>query len=407
MSSQIDHLLDESRKFPPSDEFVADTIDDPALYERAKADREGFWGDQARELLTWSKPFTQVLDWSNPPFAKWFDDGELNVAYNCLDRHVEAGLGDRVAIHWEGEPGDSRSITYAELTDEVKRTANVLAAVITGTYSDRVINESLSAGALECLFKSEARELFLARLGSLARAVQDRKSVDAERRRLQSILSSVGDGVYGVDGRGTIQFINPAALDMLDRIDTLNRERRQEASESGQAFIAIEVGIGINTGPCVVGNMGSDLRFDYSVLGDSVNLASRLEGQCKTYGLPIVVGAATAEAAKDQFALIEIDFITVKGKKEPEVVYAVLGRDDMRTSDRFQRLSALTQRLLSCYRGRDWVSALAAIVEARTCDGEGRLATLFDLYAGRIQAFQASPPPDESPMRKSSFAGPS
>lgn len=186
-----------------------------------------------------------------------------------------------------------------------------------------------------------------------------------------------------------------AALDMLDRIDTLNRERRQEASESGQAFIAIEVGIGINTGPCVVGNMGSDLRFDYSVLGDSVNLASRLEGQCKTYGLPIVVGAATAEAAKDQFALIEIDFITVKGKKEPEVVYAVLGRDDMRTSDRFQRLSALTQRLLSCYRGRDWVSALAAIVEARTCDGEGRLATLFDLYAGRIQAFQASPPPDE------------
>ena len=111
--------------------------------------------------------------------------------------------------------------------------------------------------------------------------------------------------------------------------------------------------------------------------------------------MPIVVGAATAEAAKDQFALIEIDFITVKGKKEPEVVYAVLGRDDMRTSDRFQRLSALTQRLLSCYRGRDWVSALAAIVEARTCDGEGRLATLFDLYAGRIQAFQASPPPDE------------
>jgi len=90
-----------------------------------------------------------------------------------------------------------------------------LSAVITGTYSDRVINESLAAGALECLFKSEARELFLARMGSLARAVQDRKSVDAERRRLQSILSSVGDGVYGADRRGIIQFVNPAALDML------------------------------------------------------------------------------------------------------------------------------------------------------------------------------------------------
>src|SRR5260221_14739233 len=90
-------------------------------------------------------------------------------------------------------------------------TNNVLCAIITGTYSDRVINEALAAGALECLFKSEARELFLARLGSLARAVQDRKSVDAERRRLQSILFSVGDGVYGVDSRGTIQFVNPAA----------------------------------------------------------------------------------------------------------------------------------------------------------------------------------------------------
>ncbi|HZW51589.1 MAG TPA: diguanylate cyclase, partial [Rudaea sp.] len=111
-------------------------------------------------------------------------------------------------------PGDPGTVLVQRLKNDA-RTANVLAAVITGTYSDRVINESLAAGALECLFKSEARELFLARLGSLARAVQDRKSVDAERRRLQSILSSVGDGVYGVDGRGTIQFVNPAALDML------------------------------------------------------------------------------------------------------------------------------------------------------------------------------------------------
>ena len=78
-------------------------------------------GRPGPRLLHWHKPFTQVLDWSNPPFAKWFADGELNVAYNCLDRHVEAGNGDRVALHWEGEPGDSRRVTYAELTDEVKR----------------------------------------------------------------------------------------------------------------------------------------------------------------------------------------------------------------------------------------------------------------------------------------------
>src|SRR5690606_27485839 len=83
---------------------------------------------QARELH-WHRPFTQTLDWSEAPFAKWFADGALNVAYNCLDRHVEAGNGDRVAIHWEGEPGDSRTITYAELTAEVKRAANALKAL--------------------------------------------------------------------------------------------------------------------------------------------------------------------------------------------------------------------------------------------------------------------------------------
>ena len=115
-------------------------------------------------------------------------------------------------------PGDPGTVLVQRLKND-PRTSGILSAVITGTYSDRVINESLSAGALECLFKSEARELFLARLSSLARAVHDRKSVDAERRRLHSILSSVGDGVYGVDGRGAIQFINPAALDMLGYLD--------------------------------------------------------------------------------------------------------------------------------------------------------------------------------------------
>ncbi|UXI66715.1 two-component system response regulator [Tahibacter amnicola] len=111
-------------------------------------------------------------------------------------------------------PGDPGPVLVRRLKED-PRTSGILTATITGTYSDRVINESLAAGALECLFKSEARELFLARLGSLARAVQDRQSVDAERRRLQSILSSVGDGVYGVDPRGNIQFVNPAALDIL------------------------------------------------------------------------------------------------------------------------------------------------------------------------------------------------
>ncbi|WP_157009231.1 acetate--CoA ligase [Agromyces laixinhei] len=129
MTVQIDHALEEIRRFRPSPEFAAQAVAGEQLYADAAADRLGFWADQANELLTWSTPFTQTLDWSNPPFARWFHDGELNVAYNCLDRHVEAGNGDRVALHFEGEPGDSRAVTYAELTAEVKRAANALLAL--------------------------------------------------------------------------------------------------------------------------------------------------------------------------------------------------------------------------------------------------------------------------------------
>jgi adenylate cyclase len=186
-----------------------------------------------------------------------------------------------------------------------------------------------------------------------------------------------------------------AALDMLDRITVLNRTREEEARASGAAFIPIHVGIGINTGSCVVGNMGSDLRFDYSVLGDSVNLASRLEAQCKTYGVQIILGARTAEAAKDKFAVLEIDYVAVKGKKEPEVVYAIFGREDVKESDWFRRLRETSKRLLTCYRSRDWHAAMAAIEAGRAADADGRLATWFDLYVERIQAFRVSAPPDD------------
>src|SRR6476620_7242746 len=150
-----------------------------------------------------------------------------------------------------------------------------------------------------------------------------------------------------------------AALDMLERVERLNREREAAAKANGTLFIPINIGVGINTGRCVVGNMGSDLRFDYSVLGDSVNLASRLEGQCKSYGLPIIIGSRTANAAKDKFALLELDFIAVKGKKEPEVVYSIVGRNDLANSGRFQRWRELNMNMLSRYRSRDWTGALA------------------------------------------------
>ena len=114
--------------------------------------------------------------------------------------------------------------------------------------------------------------------------------------------------------------------------------------------------------------MGSDLKFNYSVLGDSVNLASRLEGQSKEYGFPIIVGSKTAMAVKDKFAILELDFIMVKGKNEPEVIYAIAGREDTAQSGRFQRLRNLTIEMLACYRSRDWEGALAAIERGRRTD---------------------------------------
>ena len=125
-SSAIDALGYEKRKFPPSAEFKSSAIiSDQSLYQEGDRDFEGYWARHARELLTWSKPFTKTLEW-DLPYSEWFSDGTLNVSYNCLDRHVIAGRGDKVAFFWEGEPGDSRTITYIQLLDEVQKFANVL-----------------------------------------------------------------------------------------------------------------------------------------------------------------------------------------------------------------------------------------------------------------------------------------
>ncbi len=186
-----------------------------------------------------------------------------------------------------------------------------------------------------------------------------------------------------------------AAVDMLERVDELNQVREQEALEEGRPFIPLNVGVGLNTGTCVVGNMGSDLKFNYSVLGDSVNLASRLEGQSKEYGFPIIVGSKTALAVKEKFAILELDFIMVKGKKEPEVIYAIAGREDTAQSGRFQRLRNLTIEMLACYRGRDWDGALEAIERGRRTDEAHSLELLYNLYEARIRDYQSNPPPQD------------
>ena len=186
-----------------------------------------------------------------------------------------------------------------------------------------------------------------------------------------------------------------AAVEMLERIDELNKERELEAQDGGHVYIPLNVGVGLNTGVGVVGNMGSDLKFNYSVLGDSVNLASRLEGQSKEYGFPIIVGSATALAVKEKFAILELDFIMVKGKKEPEVIYAVAGRQDIAQSGRFQRLRNLTIEMLACYRGRDWDGALEAIERGRGTDEAHSLERLYELYEARIRDYQKNPPPED------------
>jgi acetyl-CoA synthetase len=123
-SEALSNLLREDRTFPPSEEFAARAVAKADLYDAAAKDRLAFWDEQARRL-DWASDWTETLDWQ-PPFSKWFVGGTLNVAVNCVDRHVASGNGDKVALHWEGEPGDSRMVTYAELKDEVCKAANAL-----------------------------------------------------------------------------------------------------------------------------------------------------------------------------------------------------------------------------------------------------------------------------------------
>jgi acetyl-CoA synthetase len=190
-SQRLDNLLTESRVFPPSAEFAAQANATAALYDLAEADREAFWAQQAHRL-SWETDFTQVLDWSNAPFAQWFLGGRLNVAYNCVDRHVEDGYGEQVAFHWEGEPGDTRTITYAELQREVCKTANALLAL--GLQAgDRV------AIQLPMIPEAVFAMLACARLGMPHSVVFGGFSAEALRQRVndaQAKLVITADGQY-------------------------------------------------------------------------------------------------------------------------------------------------------------------------------------------------------------------
>jgi adenylate cyclase len=180
-----------------------------------------------------------------------------------------------------------------------------------------------------------------------------------------------------------------AALAMRAALADLNERWVGDAAREGRAFEPLRVGIGINTGRCSVGNFGSEQRFDYSVLGDSVNLASRLEALSRLYGTDIVVGAATASAVPD-FALIEIDRVRVKGRARPEAIHALLGDAAFAKTSAFRAMQESFMSMLDRYRAADWAGARAAIRQGREI--APALAPICDLYEDRIAAYEGDPP---------------
>lgn len=199
-----------------------------------------------------------------------------------------------------------------------------------------------------------------------------------------------------------------AALKMITDVESFNKERlraqkrkrvgqKRQRTEKRQPWVSvhkINVGIGINTGQCVVGNMGSDTRFDYTALGDPVNVASRLEGQSRYYGAAIILGQATAREVMNDFAVMELDVIRVVGKEVPETIYALLGDETLRQDRRFQKLWAMNKDMLAAYRSRSWDKAEALLAEVSTSLGalDISLQEYLDMYATRITDLRATPP---------------
>ncbi|HYX96874.1 MAG TPA: acetate--CoA ligase [Geodermatophilus sp.] len=203
----------EGRRFPAPEQLAAQANVGPDVYERAAQDRLGFWAEAA-DRLSWAQKWDEVLDWSNPPFAKWFVGGKLNVAYNCVDRHVEAGHGEQVAYHWEGEPGDTRTITYAQLKDEVCKAANALVELGVQT-GDRV------AIYMPMIPEAVVAMLACARIGAVHMVVFGGFSSDALASRITdsgAVLVITSDGGYR---RGAPSALKPAVDEAVGRTESV------------------------------------------------------------------------------------------------------------------------------------------------------------------------------------------
>ncbi|MFY0408775.1 acetate--CoA ligase [Solicola sp. PLA-1-18] len=205
----LSNLSHEERRFePPADLAAAANVKADA-YERAAQDRLGFWAEQA-DKLSWETPYTEVLDWTDPPFAKWFVGGRLNVAYNCVDRHVEAGKGEKVAFHFVGEPGDTRTITYAQLKDDVSQAANALVSL--GVEAgDRV------AIYMPMIPETVTAMLACARIGATHTVVFGGFSSDALASRVLDCDARVVITADGQNRRGSASALKPAVDEAMER----------------------------------------------------------------------------------------------------------------------------------------------------------------------------------------------
>jgi acetyl-CoA synthetase len=231
-SPEIENLLAEDRTFPPDPAFAAQANARADLYERAEADPEGFWAELARQRIDWIEPFHTTLEW-DVPFAKWFVGGKLNITDNCVDRHVRNGLGDKVAYHWVGEPGDTRTITYADLQREVSKAANALLELGI-TTGDRV------AIYMPMIPELPIAMLACARIGAPHTVVFGGFSAEALSDRINDAEAKLVITADGGWRRGKPAALKPAVDDALSHTPTIEHtlvvRRLGDALEGGTAM---------------------------------------------------------------------------------------------------------------------------------------------------------------------------
>ncbi len=197
-----------------------------------------------------------------------------------------------------------------------------------------------------------------------------------------------------IDVDGHEKMACDATLRMHAVMKDLNAEREKEAKSENKKYLELKIGIGLNTGGCVVGNMGSDQRFDYSVLGDSVNLAARLEGQSKSYGVKTVIGPETNESVKESFATLQLDMIAVKGKKEAVTIYTLVGDLEFKNSSEFKNLALKHEKILKNYFSQNWENCLTEMKVAKSlCNNI--MTEYYEIMSERINEFKQSPLPKD------------